>query len=146
MLEPAGGAQAASRVGSREAACRGAMGSLYAGALRLEEIGLARGRKGDGFLGQEWALSEIWVLVAIPTDCFRGVGKGEALEEAARKVGVGVWGDVSRCCRISTHREWATRGGRWGGVCGRATYPPRGSGGGALGEVALWGWDGSGSS
>lgn len=81
---------------------------MYAGALRLEEIGLARGLKGDSSLGQGWALSEIWVLEAIPSFSFRGVGKGEASEEAARKIGVGVWGDVSKCCRISTHREWAT--------------------------------------
>lgn len=67
------------------------LGSLYAAALRLGDIGLARGFKGDSSLGQGWALSEIWVLMAIPTYSFRGVGKGEASEEAARKIGVGVW-------------------------------------------------------
>lgn len=63
---------------------------MYSGALGLGEIGLARSLKGDSSLGQGWAVSEIWVLVANLTYCFRQVGKGEASEEAARGGGVGV--------------------------------------------------------
>lgn len=110
---------------------------MYARVLSLEGIGLVRDLKGDGSLGQGWAFSVIRMLVDIPTQCFRRVGKREDSEEAVS----GACGCLGRGLNaLQDFHTPAVGDGRWELERGVQTLQPTlpsGAGAGA-GTVERW--------